>query len=277
MDSLTAGFIGLGDMGLPIARRIVASGFPTTLWARREASLAGFEPSGFTRAHNPADLGARSRVVGICVFSDADVRDVLLGPQGVLAGMRPGGIVLIHSTVTARVCEDVAVAAAAHDIAILDAPVSGGSASAVAGTLTVMVGGDVEAMERARPVLESFARVIRHMGPLGSGQRMKALNNVTGFGNGRIASIAIEIGVALGLDGHAVMDVLRSGGAGSYAIDSIATALLPDPAFQAHAATMIEKDTRLFQLYREAAELPRSVLDQLAEERIARIVPALGK
>lgn len=277
MNKVRAGFIGLGDMGGPMAQRIIDAGFPTTLWARRDASLAPYHPARFTRAATPAEVGVRSDVVGVCVFNDSDVRSVLLGEQGVLAGMQPGGVVLIHATVAAAICEEMAAAAASGGVEILDAPVSGARAAAEAGSLTVMVGGSALAMEKALPVLRSYGRVIRLMGPLGSGQRMKALNNVTGFCNGRIASIAIETGSALGLDPEAVLDVLRSGGAASFAIESIATRLLPDPEFRAHAATMIEKDTRLFQDYVREAGLPRSALEMLAEERIEQVVPDLRR
>jgi 3-hydroxyisobutyrate dehydrogenase len=275
MQDLRAGFIGLGDMGGPMAQRIIDAGIPTTLWARRDASLAAYDADRFTRAATPAEVGANSDVVGVCVFRDDDVRSVLLGEDGVLAGMAPGGVVLIHSTVTVAVCVEAAAAGRARGVDVLDAPVSGGRAGSEAGTLTVMVGGDAAAMERARPVLEAVGRVIRHMGAIGSGQKMKALNNVTGFCNGRIATIAIETGAELGLHPDAILDVLRSGGAASFALESIATRLLPDAEFRAHAATMIEKDTHLFQSYLREAGLPRSPLETLAEERIGHIVPAI--
>lgn len=277
MGELRAGFIGLGDMGGPMAQRIIDAGFPTTLWARREASLDQFDRSRFTSASTPAELGASSDVVGVCVFRDEDVRSVLLGDDGVLAGMASGGIVLIHATVTVAVCEEVAAVAADRGIEVLDAPVSGARAASEAGTLTVMIGGNAAALDRALPVVKAYGRVISLMGRLGSGQKMKALNNVTGFCNGRIASLAVETGAALGLNPDAIMDVLRSGGAASFALDSIITRLLPDPEFRAHAATMIEKDTRLFQQYLREAGLPRSVLESLAEERIEHIVPDLAR
>lgn len=275
MDQLKVGFVGLGDMGGAMAQRLIDQGFETTLWARRDASLDPFDPARFTRAATPAELGARSDVVGVCVFGDEDVRSVLLGREGVLAGMAPAGVVLIHATVTVGVCEAVAAAAVGRCVAVLDVPVSGARAAAVEGSLTLMVGGDATAMAKAMPVLRALGRVIRHMGPLGSGQKMKALNNVTGFCNGQIACLAIEAGAQLGLEPIAVMDVLRSGGAGSFAIESIITRLLPDPAFRRHAASMIEKDTGLFRGYCREAGLAPSLIEQLAEDRIAHIVPAL--
>lgn len=275
MQQLSVGFIGLGDMGGPMAQRIIDAGFPTTLWARRDASLAAYDPARFTRAATPAELGARSQVAGVCVFGDEDVRGVLLGPEGVLAGMAPGGVVMIHATVTVEVCAEIAEAAAARGVRVLDAPVSGARAGALAGTLTLMVGGDQDALEFARPVMQAVGGLIAHLGPLGAGQRMKALNNVLGFGTGRLASIAIEAGVALGLEAEAVIAVLRSGSAGSRALDSLAQRLIPDPEFRAHAATMVEKDTRLFQRYAREAGLAPGELERLAEQRIAQIVPRI--
>jgi 3-hydroxyisobutyrate dehydrogenase-like beta-hydroxyacid dehydrogenase len=126
---------------------------------------------------------------------------------------------------------------------------------------------------RVTPLLESYGQVIQWMGPVGSGQKMKVLNNVLGFANGELANIAIETGVALGLDPDSVVAVLESGSAGSFALDSLVHNLIPDPVFTAHATTMIAKDTRLFQELCRGDELAPTVLEQLAVERITHPVP----
>jgi 3-hydroxyisobutyrate dehydrogenase len=272
---LKVGFIGLGDMGSAIARRIIDAGFPTALWARRDIALQPFDRGSFTHCATVADVGRFADVVGLCVFNDADVRQVLLD-QGLLDAMKKGSVVLIHSTVSPELCETMAAAAAVHGIALLDAPVSGGREGALAGKLAVMVGGDAAALEQSRPVLECFSSLIRLMGPIGSGQRMKVLNNMLTFANGRIANLAIETGQMFGLEPYAVMDILRTGGARSFALDTMVEKLLPDEAFQQHAFKMIDKERGLYKNMRVAANLRRSILDDLADQQSKKCVPSIG-
>src|SRR5438093_3735174 len=119
------GFIGLGSQGGPMARRIVEGGFPLTIWARRPELVEPFADTPASVASTPAELGAASDVVGICVMGDADVEDVLLRDDGVLLGMAAGGVVAIHSTIHPDTCRRVADEAARRDVAVIDAPVSG--------------------------------------------------------------------------------------------------------------------------------------------------------
>src|SRR5246500_766347 len=167
------GFIGLGSQGGPMAERIVEAGFPTTLWARRPASLEPYADTAAKTAGSPAELAAASDLVCLCVVGDDDVREVLYGQTGVLAGLAADGIVAIHSTVHPDTCREVAESAAKHGISVIDAPVSGGSPAAEAGTLLVMAGGDEDAVERCRPVFATYADPIVYLGPLGSGQVAK--------------------------------------------------------------------------------------------------------
>lgn len=172
------GFIGLGSQGRPMARRVVESGFPLTLWARRPESLESFANTDTSVVASPAQLGAASDVVGLCVVADADVEDVLVRDDGVLSGMSPGGVVVIHSTIHPETCRRLADQAANFQIALVDAPVSGGGGAAAEGSLLVMVGGNDADVARCRPVLETFGNPIVHLGPLGSGQMVKLLNNL---------------------------------------------------------------------------------------------------
>lgn len=268
------GFVGLGDMGGAIAGRIMSAGFPVTLWARREVSYAQFAPESFRRARDLEDLGRSSDIVGVCVFGDDDVRQIVLAEGGLLSAMGPGGILLIHSTVSVQTCLEIAHAAA-HRIEVLDAPVSGQREEALRGRLVLMVGGDPVALERSRPVIESYGNLVRRMGPVGSGQTMKLLNNVLAFATGSLAIDAIETAQSLGLDAKAVMDVLCAGGARSMALISMVEKLVPNPDFCRHASSLMEKDARLFSEIRERAQLPRGVLEELAYARVRRIVPNL--
>ena len=267
------GFVGLGDMGGPIAYRIAAAGFALAVWSRGVHSLTELAGQPYVAVNSLRELGRQCDIVAICVFSDADVRDVVLGADGLMAAMSSSSVLVIHSTVSVALCREIAAAGASRGVHVLDAPVSGARAGAVNGTLTIMVGGDPSVRDRITPLLTSYGQVIRWMGPVGSGQKMKMLNNVLAFANGALANTAIERGVALGLDPASVLAVLESGSAASSALDSLVHTLIPDPVYTAHAATMIAKDTRLFQEQCRRDELAPTVLEQLAVERITRPVP----
>jgi len=266
MKTLRVGFIGLGDIGGPIADRIIAAGFPTTLWARRAASLDPYRNAAADFAGTPRALGEASDVVGICVFSGADVREVLDGPEGVLAGMRPGGVVIVHSTISTEDTAALAALAARRDVSLLDAPVSGARARALSGELTIMVGGSDAAFNTARPVMDSYAKTVRLMGALGSGQRTKVLNNILGSCNLRLAALALETGSRLGLDAAAVQEVLRNASGSSFNLGILVDRLLHDPAFARHAASMTRKDNALYRAVCRQAGIEPSLLDHIADE-----------
>jgi len=222
---IRAGFVGLGSQGGPMARRIVESGFPTTLWARRAESTDPFTGTGAAIAADLGELGAASDVLGVCVVADADVEAVLGGPDGALSTMAPGGIVVIHSTVHPDTCRRIQ-----HEhpqLSVLDAPVSGGGHMAAARQLFVMVGGDAGALERCRPVLETFAEPIVHLGGLGAGQEAKLLNNAVFTAHLGIAADLFTQGERLGLDPAALAEVLSHGSGRSYAAEVIARTDLP--------------------------------------------------
>lgn len=211
------GFIGLGDQGGPMARRIAEEAHPLTIWARRSATTGSFADTSATVASSPAELGAASDVVGVCVVADADVEDVLMRPDGVLAGMAPGGIVAVHSTIRPETCLRLADEAAARGIALVDAPVSGGGDAAARGELLVMVGGEEEDVARCRPVFDAFADPVVHLGPVGSGQRAKLLNNLVFTAQVAVAIETFSLADGLGMDRTAVAQVLAHGSGGSRA------------------------------------------------------------
>jgi 3-hydroxyisobutyrate dehydrogenase-like beta-hydroxyacid dehydrogenase len=216
------GFIGLGSQGGPMAQRIVEAGYPLTIWARRAASVEPFADTAAIVAATPAELGAASDVVGICVVADDDVRDVLLRDDGVLAGMTPGGIVVLHSTIHPNTCRELGEAAAERGVAVLDAPVSGGGGAAAKGQLLVMVGGRDGDLARCRPVLDTFAEPVLHLGPLGSGQVAKALNNFLFTAHIGVALDAFAFVDRLGIDRAAAARVLAHGSGGSFAAATLA-------------------------------------------------------
>jgi 3-hydroxyisobutyrate dehydrogenase-like beta-hydroxyacid dehydrogenase len=215
--SLTVGFIGLGDQGAPIARRIADAGWPLQVWARRPASLTAFDGAGAVVVDTPLAIGAACDVVGVCVVSDDDVREVVLRDgAGVLFGMQPGGVIAIHSTLLPATVVELAEIAKPRGVHVLDAPVSGGPRGATAGTMTVMVGGEAEALAIARPVFESFATTIAHLGPCGAGQMAKLLNNNLCYANVALGIHALELAEQLGMDPAVTADIIKvSSGASS--------------------------------------------------------------
>jgi 3-hydroxyisobutyrate dehydrogenase-like beta-hydroxyacid dehydrogenase len=221
--------------------RQIATEFPLTLWARRAEALAPYGDTRATFAATPADVGAASDVVGICVVADADVEDVLLRPDGVLAGMASGGVIVIHSTVHPHTCQRIADAAAAKGVAVLDAPVSGGGGAAAERQLLVMVGGEQEAFDRARPVIDTFAQPLLHLGPLGSGQMAKLLNNTVFSAQITLALDTYALADSLGMDRAAVAQVLAGGSGGSRAAAILAASGFDTTGLRS-AASLLDKD-----------------------------------
>jgi len=219
---MRVGFIGLGSQGAPMARRIVEGGVELTLWARRPESLEPYAETAAKVAATPAELGAASDLVCVCVVGDDDVKEVLDGDTGVLAGLAPGGIVAIHSTVHPDTCREIAETAAEHGVSVIDAPVSGGQPAASAGTLMVMVGGEEADVEKCRPVFATYSDAIVHLGPLGSGQVAKILNNLLFSANLGSAITTLELGDSLGIPRDRLCQVLDRGSATSKAVNSIA-------------------------------------------------------
>lgn len=198
-DNGRVGFIGLGNQGAPIAWRISRIR-PLSVWARREASTAAYRDGGCSVASSPADLASQCAIIGICVVNDDDVRDVLLRSDGVFAGAAPGTIICIHSTVLPGTMVELDKEAKARKLKLLDAPVSGGPDGAEAGTMSILVGGEIETLEAAREVLASFGSNIFHMGATGTGQAAKLLNNNLCFANTAMAVHALQLAREFGID-----------------------------------------------------------------------------
>lgn len=272
--TLNVGFVGLGEIGTPMARRIMEAGWPLSIYARRPQALESFKDSPAVVVPSLRALGERSDMACICVFDDAQIGDVVHGgatSDGLLAGMRQGSTIVIHSTAQRETCRRIAEAAAGYGIAVLDAPVSGGPDGAKAGTLAVMVGGDAAPFERCRPVLESFARIVRLLGPLGSGQASKTINNALYAAQGKLVHEAVALGEALGLDRRALIDMLQAGSADSFVLRRYAnTASLEYWVKQRGTATgsvvdVLSKDARLYRELEGSAGHAAGDVGRLAE------------
>ncbi|MEU1183238.1 NAD(P)-dependent oxidoreductase [Streptomyces sp. NPDC005820] len=265
------GFIGLGSQGAPMARRIAEEAFPLTLWGRRRATTDAFSDTAVAVAATPADLGAASDIVCLCVVTDADVEDVLLRPDGVLTGMAPGGVVAIHSTVHPDTCRRVADEAAEREIAVVDAPVSGGGGAAAERRLLVMSGGEEEDVVRCRPVFDTFADPVIHLGPLGSGQLAKLLNNFVFTAQVGLALDTYSLADGLGMDRGAVAQVLAHGTGGSRAAAVLAASGFRTEGLR-RAVPLLRKDVGLLLDVAEAARAPKpGTLGDLATHTLSTL------
>ncbi|ROO86568.1 3-hydroxyisobutyrate dehydrogenase-like beta-hydroxyacid dehydrogenase [Actinocorallia herbida] len=244
-DVASVGFIGLGSQGAPMARRIIEAGFPTTLWARRPETLEPFADTAASIAVSPAEVGAASDLACVCVLDDAGVEEVVSGPNGLLEGMRPGGVIAVHSTVHPETCARLAERAAERGVGLVDAPVSGGGPAAEVGSLLVMAAGEAGTVERCRPVFATYGDPIVHLGPVGAGQRAKLINNLLLAANLGVAESAFALARELGVD-PAQLAVVLSRGSGS----SFATGMLPRAGFVlapmgGKAGPLLQKDARI--------------------------------
>jgi 3-hydroxyisobutyrate dehydrogenase len=234
------GFVGLGSQGAPMARRMIDAGFDVTLWARRPESLASFADTNAKTAASLAALGTQAEHVGICVVDDAGVREVT---AALIPAMRRGSRIVIHSTVHPDTCTQLADEARSRGIQLLDAPVSGGEPAAKAGALTVMVGGETEAFAAARPVFESFGKLIVHLGAVGAGQKAKLINNSLMAAHMALAHHALQLGSMLQLERAALVDLVKSSSGRSFGFETYAR--LPAPQTFAHGGALLGKDVRL--------------------------------
>jgi 3-hydroxyisobutyrate dehydrogenase-like beta-hydroxyacid dehydrogenase len=252
-SAVRVGFIGLGSQGGPMARRIIEAGFPVTLWARRTASLSPFDGTAAKVVASPAELAAVSDLVCLCVVGDADVEEVLTRPDGVLAGLGSGGVVVVHSTVHPDTCRRLASAAASRGGALVDAPVSGGGPAATAGRLLVMAGGDPEVVEYCRPVFAAYGDPVVYLGPVGSGQVTKLLNNLLFTAHLATAASVLALGRSLDVDAGRLAEVIGHGSRASFALARIADAGGTLDRIEAYAGPLLQKDVRLVAGIAEAA------------------------
>jgi len=219
--SAKVAFIGLGVMGYPMAGHLKAKGFEVTVYNRTGAKAEDWvKKHGGRSAPTPAAAAKDQDFVMTMVGNDKDVEEVILGKDGALAGMKQGAILIDHTTASADVARKVYAAAKAKDIAFIDAPVSGGQAGAENGKLTVMCGGDKEPFERAKPVMDSYARAVTLLGTAGAGQLTKMVNQICIAGLVQGLSEGIAFAEKAGLDAGLVLDVISKGAAQSWQMEN---------------------------------------------------------
>jgi 2-hydroxy-3-oxopropionate reductase len=250
------GFIGLGIMGAPMARHLVAAGFPLTVHSRSPGPVDALVEAGAARASSPAELARASDVVVTMLPDTPDVEHVMLGDDGVMAGAAAGSLVIDMSTIDPGPTRAVAEQLAARGVEMLDAPVSGGERGAIDGTLSIMVGGSDGAFTRAMPVLQAMGKNIVHVGPSGAGQITKACNQLVVAATIEAVAEALVLAERSGVDAAKVREALMGGFAGSKILEVHGQRML-DHAFEpGFRARLHRKDARIILDAAQAAGSP---------------------
>ena len=236
------GFIGLGLMGAPMARNLMKAGFPLTVHNRSQAAVQALAAEGASAGDSPRAVAEASEIVFTCLPDTPDVEAVVLGPDGILAGGRPGMIVVDHSTIRPTSAQAIAERLEALGIDFLDAPVSGGDVGARQGSLSIMVGGRAEALERARSALEAMGKTITHVGASGAGQVAKACNQIM-VGAQMVAMAELLIlAQKSGTDPRRVCEAIRGGAAQCWTLDVKPPRLFQGERSPGFKARMMHKD-----------------------------------
>ena len=258
-------FIGLGVMGAPMARHLERGGHRLRVFNRNPARATEWlrdAGSDARSAATPAEAASGADFVFVCVGDDPDLRAVALGAEGALPAMRAGSVLVDHTTASADIARELAAAGAERGVGVLDAPVSGGEQGAKSGQLTVMVGGGEADFERARPLLDCYAKRVRLLGPSGSGQLTKMVNQICIAGLIQALSEGLHFARAAGLDPESVVDVISQGAAQSWQMDARHQTMLAGEYEHGFAVEWMRKDLRIAMAEARAsgAQLPVTAL-----------------
>ena len=263
-------FLGLGVMGYPMARHLKAKGHEVTVFNRTTAKAETWaSENGGRVGKTPREAAEGQEIVFACVGNDDDVREVVAGRDGALEGMARGAIFVDHTTASAAVAREMHAKASEKGVGFVDAPVSGGQAGAENGVLTVMCGGDPEPYAKAEPVIMSYARACRLLGPVGSGQLTKMINQICIAGLVQGLAEGIHFGKKAGLDIEAVLDVISKGAAGSWQMENRGKTMNQGKFDFGFAVDWMRKDLSicLDEARRNGAQLPVTALvDQFYAE-----------
>lgn len=263
-------FLGLGVMGYPMAGHLKAKGHEVTVYNRNPAKAQGWVAQhGGASAPTPADAAKGQEIVFCCVGNDDDLRAVTTGENGAFSGMAKGAVFVDHTTASANVARELEAAAKAAGFGFVDAPVSGGQAGAENGVLTVMCGGEQATYAKVEPVIASFARMCKLMGPAGSGQLTKMVNQICIAGLVQGLSEGIHFAKRSGLDVEAMLEVISKGAAGSWQMDNRGKTMNIGKFDYGFAVDWMRKDLGIVldEARRNGAQLPVTALvDQFYAE-----------
>lgn len=236
-------FLGLGVMGYPMAGHLQAAGHDVCVYNRTTAKAeAWVKEHGGRMAPTPREAAGGAEFVMACVGNDDDLRGVCLGPDGAFGGMKDGAIFVDHTTVSAKVTEELYAKAQEAGLNFVDAPISGGQAGAENGQLSIMCGGDQAAYDSAEPVMNTYAKLCRRIGDTGAGQMTKMCNQIAIAGVVQGLSEALHFAEKAGLDGRAVVEVISQGAAGSWQMANRYETMLDDEFDHGFAVDWMRKD-----------------------------------
>lgn len=263
----TIGFVGLGAMGFPMAAHLVNAGFGVRVYNRTASVTERFleENPSATAASNPREACEGADFAILIVGNDASVRAVALGPEGAFAGLREGAILIDHTTVSATIANELAAAGSEKNIACLDAPVSGGEAGAQNGVLTIMCGGDETTFATAEPIIANYSKTRTLIGPTGSGQRAKMINQIAIAGLLQGLSEALNFGMKSGLDMDKVLATICDGAAGSWQMSNRGSTMVKGEFDFGFALEWIIKDLDIALSEAEMVGAPTPMTSQVFE------------
>jgi 3-hydroxyisobutyrate dehydrogenase len=250
------GFIGLGIMGIPMIRNLMKAGFTVTVYNRTKSKAEQMVTEGAMKSDSPKELAANNPVVITMVSDTPDVESVILGKNGVIEGIQPDSVVIDMSTISPRATRAIAAHLQEKKASMLDAPVSGGEQGAIAGTLSIMVGGDAKILERCHPILEAMGKNIIHVGANGMGQTVKLMNQILVAGNLNAVVEALVFAQKQGVDLQKAIEAVKGGAAGSWQLSNLGPRIIRRDFQPGFMVDLLQKDLRLVMEACETMKVP---------------------
>ena len=250
------GFVGLGIMGQGMARNLLKAGYDVRVWNRTSSRMDPLIEAGAAAGASPADVAANCDIIAVCVSDTPDVEEVILGENGILSGVQAGALVIDFSTISPQATIDIADRLSAKGVKMLDAPVSGGSEGAANGTLSIMIGGDEDQVERARGVFEAMGNTITHVGKQGAGQTVKLVNQILVVGNCLAMCEALIFAQAGGVDLERCLNAVTGGAAGSWMLANRGPQIIDRDWRPGFTINLQQKDVRLIMQEADALGVP---------------------
>jgi 3-hydroxyisobutyrate dehydrogenase len=234
---MKVGFIGLGSMGAPIARRLARSGFTVIGCDNSPEMLTAFDEPGTETTTDLLETARHSELLGICVRTDAQLEAVIGGGR-LYEALGEGGVVILHSTVSPDLARSLAVQAKGYGVGFVDVGVSGGGPAAIEGQLSLFVGAEDADLDKARPWLEAIGKKLTHLGPVGRGQEGKLLNNLISIANYGMSAAIVDVALSMGFDRDTIIEALQAGSAQSFALRVAPGMVRPREGLGATGSTM---------------------------------------
>ena len=253
------GFIGLGIMGMPMARNLIKAGFEVVVYNRTTSKAEQMVSEGAKKADSPKELARETPVVITIVSDTPDVESVILGENGVIEGIKPDSVVIDMSTISPQATQKIAARLREREVHMLDAPVSGGEQGAISGALSIMVGGDAKIFKRCQPILEAMGKNIIHVGSNSMGQTVKLMNQILVAGTLNAVVEALIFAQKSGVDLEKAIDAVKGGAAASWQLTNLAPRIINRDFQPGFMVDLIQKDLRLVMSATEAVKTPLPV------------------